>query len=266
MARILALSNQKGGVGKTTTAVNLAASLAALGQRVLIVDVDPQGNATSGLGLDRNTLPRGVYDVLLGFEDIEDVIVPSDLPNLDVLPCTAGLVGAEVELVDQRRREQRLQRGLDDVRASYQWILIDCPPSLSLLTLNALVAADRVLIPLQAEYYAMEGLSQLLRTITAVRKGLNPELRREGIVVTMYDQRTNLCREVALQAKELFGDEVFNTVVPRNTRLGEAPSYGRPVLHYAPRSTGSRAYLALARELLDRHGIEVAANPQQEAL
>jgi len=259
MARIIALSNQKGGVGKTTTAINLAASLAAAGQRVLLVDVDPQGNATSGLGYARTQLGRGVYDVLLGFEEIEDVIVPTEVDNLSVLPCTAGLVGAEVEMVDQRRREQRLRDALDEVRAAFDWVLIDCPPSLGLLTLNALVAADRVLIPLQAEYYAMEGLSQLLRTITAVRRSLNPDLRREGIVVTMYDGRNNLCREVALQAQELFGEEVFRTVIPRNVRLGEAPSYGCPVLHYAPRSSGSRAYLKLARELLHRHGMPASA-------
>lgn len=264
MARILALSNQKGGVGKTTTAINLAASLAAAGQRVLLVDVDPQGNATSGVGVDRNATQRGVYDVLLGYLDAEDAIVATDLAGLHLLPCTADLVGADVELVDQPHRERRLRRELQEIRADYDWILIDCPPSLGLLTLNALVAADRVLIPLQAEYYAMEGLSQLLRTITAVRRGLNPELRREGIVVTMYDRRNNLCREVALQAQELFGDEVFRTVIPRNVRLGEAPSYGLPALQYAPRSSGTRAYLSLARELLHRHG--VAADRLQEAL
>jgi chromosome partitioning protein len=258
MARILALSNQKGGVGKTTTAINLSASLASAGQRVLLVDLDPQGNATSGVGHDRNSLPRGVYEVLLGFAEAEDCVVPTGRPGLDLLPATAGLVGAEVELVDQRGRERRLRRGLAGIRASYDWVLIDCPPSLGLLTVNALTAADRVLVPLQAEYYAMEGLSQLLRTITAVRRGLNPDLRREGIVVTMYDQRTNLCREVDGQARELFGAEVFRTVVPRNVRLGEAPSYGQPVLDHAPTSSGARAYTALAHELLARHGLAAA--------
>ena len=181
--------------------------------------------------------------------------MPTEFDNLSLLAATPGLVGAEVELVDQKDRESRLRDALDDVRAEFDYVLIDCPPSLSLLTLNALVASDRVLIPLQAEYYAMEGLSQLLRTITAVRRSLNPDLRREGIVVTMYDGRNNLCREVALQAEELFGDEVFRTVIPRNVRLGEAPSFGCPVLHYDARSTGSQAYLKLARELLKRHGV-----------
>lgn len=259
MARILALSNQKGGVGKTTTAINLSAALASAGQRVLLVDMDPQGNATSGVGHDRNSLEHGVYEVLLGTKDAADVVVPSGHDNLDLLPATAGLVGAEVELVDQRGRERRLRAGLAPVREMYDWILIDCAPSLGLLTVNALTAADRVLVPLQAEYYAMEGLSQLLRTITAVRRGLNPDLRREGIVVTMYDRRNNLCREVADQARELFGDEVFNVPVPRNVRLGEAPSYGLSVLEYAPNSAGARSYRQLAAELLERHGMAAPA-------
>ncbi|TVQ87296.1 MAG: ParA family protein [Deltaproteobacteria bacterium] len=253
MACILAISNQKGGVGKTTTSINLAAALAAVGQRVLLVDLDPQGNATSGLGLDREQ-PGGVYPLLLDAVDLHDQVRTTSLPGLDVLPATSALVGAEVELVEEQGRERRLRRALDPARAAYDWVLIDCPPSLGLLTLNALVAADRVLIPLQAEYYAMEGLSQLLRTIAAVRKGLNPDLVREGIVVTMFDQRNNLCRDVADQAVELFGEEVFTTRIPRNVRLGEAPSYGSSIVEYAPKSTGARAYLALGEELLARHG------------
>jgi chromosome partitioning protein len=264
MATILAISNQKGGVGKTTTTINLAAALATAGQRVLLVDLDPQGNATSGLGLDRAAMERGVYEVLLGFAVARDVIVASGVDGLDVMPANLGLIGAEVELVDEKGRDLRLRRGLDAARSDYDWILIDCPPSLGLLTLNALVAADRVLVPLQAEYYAMEGLSQLLRTITAVRKNLNQDLQREGIVITMYDQRNNLCREVALQAQDIFGDEVFRTVIPRNVRLGEAPSYGCSIVEYAPRSSGARAYLQLAEELLTRHGID--ASRLQEAL
>lgn len=257
MARVLALSNQKGGVGKTTTAVNLSAALATAGQRVLLVDMDPQGNATSGLGLDQSALAMGVYDVLLDLREVEDVVVRTSVDGLSLLPATADLVGAEMELVDERGRERRLRRALAAARPFYDWILIDCPPSLGLLTLNALAAADRVLVPLQAEYYAMEGLSQLLRTITAVRKRLNPDLEREGIVVTMYDRRNNLCREVELQARDIFGREVFGTVIPRNVRLGEAPSYGQSIMQFAPRSTGSRAYLRLAEELLERHGVVV---------
>jgi chromosome partitioning protein len=264
MSHVLALSNQKGGVGKTTTAVNLSAGLAAAGQRVLLVDLDPQGNATSGLGHDRNALNKGVYDVLLEQHDVEDVVVATSIENLSLLPATADLVGAEVELVEERGRERRLRTALAAVRPAYDWIIIDCPPSLGLLTLNALTAADRVLVPLQAEYYAMEGLSQLLRTITAVRKGLNPDLVREGIVVTMYDRRNNLCREVELQARDIFGREVFGTVIPRNVRLGEAPSYGQSIMQFAPGSSGARAYLRLASELLQRHGVAVQLH--QEAL
>jgi chromosome partitioning protein len=257
MATILAISNQKGGVGKTTTAINLAAALATAGQRVLLVDLDPQGNATSGLGVDPAG-SGGAYALLLGDGDLPDHARDTSIDTLDVLPATPELVGAEIELVDRAGRERALRKALDGARALYDWILIDCPPSLGLLTVNALVAADRVLIPLQAEYYAMEGLSQLLRTITAVRKGPNPDLIREGIVITMYDQRNNLCREVARQAVELFGAEVFRTLIPRNVRLGEAPSYGCSIVEYAPRSSGSRSYIALAVELLERHGHSAA--------
>lgn len=254
MACILAISNQKGGVGKTTTSINLAAALASAGQRVLLVDLDPQGNASSGLGLLRSD-EAGVYLPLVQGEEVADNVRETSMECLQVLPASQALVGAEVELVDQPGRERCLRRALDTVRGAYDWILIDCPPSLGLLTINALVAADRVLVPLQAEYYAMEGLSQLLRTIAAVRQGLNPDLVREGIVVTMYDQRNNLCREVAEQAAELFGREVFETRIPRNVRLGEAPSHGCAIVEYAPKSTGAQAYVALAQELLERHGV-----------
>lgn len=254
MAHILALSNQKGGVGKTTTAVNLSAALARLGQRVLVVDMDPQGNATSGLGYGRDDVTMGVYDVLMGFRELSSVLLPTALDGLAVVPASTDLVGAEVELVGESRREGRLRKALNRDRDDYDWVVIDCPPSLGLLTVNALTAADAVLVPLQAEYYAMEGLGELLRTIQAVQRGLNPDLAREGIVVTMSDRRNNLCREVERQAREIFGAEVFETVIPRNVRLGEAPSYGKSIVEYDPRSRGARAYLDLARELLRRHG------------
>jgi len=252
MARIVALSNQKGGVGKTTTAINLGAALATRGQRVLLVDMDPQGNASSGLGCPRTHATMGVYDVLMAFRELDSVRVPTSVDHLELIPATRDLAGAAIELSEERHRERRLRRALNHVRDDYDWVLVDCPPTLNLLTVNALVAADGVLIPLQAEYYAMEGLGELLRTISAVRKGLNPDLQREGIVITMTDTRTNLCREVEAQARHLFGDEVFQTVIPRNVRLGEAPSHGQAIVHYDPQSTGARAHLALAEELMAR--------------
>jgi chromosome partitioning protein len=261
MARVIAISNQKGGVGKTTTSVNLAAGLARRGQRVLLVDLDPQGNASSGLGQPRSELTMGVLDLLLEYRDAESVLTPTSVEGLDLLPATTELVGAEVELVDAPRREHRLRRGLQPLRDRYDWMIIDCPPSLGLLTVNALAAADSVLIPLQAEYYAMEGLGDLVRTIQAVQRGLNPDLRREGVVITMTDTRNKLCREVERQARAVFGAEVFETSIPRNVRLGEAPSHGRSVIDYDPRSPGAVAYLALADELLVRHGVTPAPPP-----
>jgi chromosome partitioning protein len=255
MAHILAVSNQKGGVGKTTTTVNLAAALARFGQRVLVVDLDPQGNASSGLGYGRADVSMGLYDVIMGFRDMESVLLPTAIDNLQLVPATADLAGAEVELVRDDRREHKLRKALNQVRDAYDWVLIDCPPSLGLLTVNGLTASDGVLIPLQAEYYAMEGLGDLVRTILAVQKGLNPDLRREGIVLTMVDQRNNLCREVERQTREIFGAEVYESTIPRNVRLGEAPSYGKSIVEYAPTSKGGVAYLALASELLRRHGI-----------
>lgn len=252
MSRIVAISNQKGGVGKTTTTVNLAAALAGEGQRVMVVDLDPQGNASSGLGYPRNEVTMGVYDVLMAFRDLDSVRMPTAIDNLVVVPASRDLVGAEVELVDEPGRERRLRRVLNPVRDDFDWILIDCPPSLGLLTVNALTAADAVLIPLQAEYYAMEGLGELLRTIMAVRQNLNPDLDRQGILMTMSDKRNNLSREVERQTRELFGDEVFTTVIPRNVRLGEAPSYGKSIVEYDPRSTGAQSYIQLAKELLAR--------------
>ncbi len=259
MAHILAISNQKGGVGKTTTAINLSAALAAQQQRTLVIDLDPQGNASSGLGYPRTDVTMGIYDVLMGFRDLDSVRMPTGLDNLEVVPANRELVGAEIELVEDDEREFRLKKVLDTVRDQYDFIVIDCPPSLGLLTVNAFTAADAVLIPLQAEYYAMEGLGELLRTVQAVRKGLNPTLAREGIVITMADGRNNLCREVESQARELFGAEVFDTVIPRNVRLGEAPSFGKAIVEYDPKSTGAKSYLALAEELLNRRSTKNAA-------
>jgi chromosome partitioning protein len=255
MARVLAISNQKGGVGKTTTTINLAAALAQAGQRVLVVDLDPQGNAGSGLGYPRSEVDRGIYDVLMEFRDVDSVRMPTAIDGLEVIPANRALIGAEVELVQTEGRERRLRKVLGPCRSQYDFILLDCPPSLGLLTVNALVAADSVLIPLQAEYYAMEGLGELLRTIAAVRKRLNPDLEREGIVITMSDTRNNLCREVESQCRDVFGAEVFRAIIPRNVRLGEAPSYGKSIVEYDPRSIGARSYTALAAELLERRGI-----------
>lgn len=254
MARVVTISNQKGGVGKTTTTVNLAAALAAMGRRVLVIDLDPQGNASSGLGYPRAKVEAGLYDVLFEYRDLDSVLLPTSHERLHLLAATRDLVGAELELVAQPNRERKLRKIISDVRDRYDDILIDCPPSLGLLTVNALVASDAVLIPLQAEYYAMEGLGELLRTINAVRKSLNPDLQREGIVITMTDARNNLCREVEDQARSLFGTGVLQTVIPRNVRLGEAPSFGQPIVQYDPRSTGARAYFSLAEEILNRRG------------
>lgn len=252
MARILSVSNQKGGVGKTTTAVNLSAALAKANQKVLLVDLDPQGNASSGLGYPRKDVTMGIYDAIFEYRDVSSVIMPTSLDTLQVIPASRDLVGAEIELVDEPQRERRLRRTLNHVRDQYDWILIDCPPSLGLLTINALVASDGVLIPLQAEYYAMEGLGELLRTIGMVRRSLNRDLEREGIVITMTDGRNRLCREVERQAREVFGEGVFETTIPRNVRLGEAPSHGKSIVEYSPSSSGAQAYLDLGDELIRR--------------
>lgn len=253
MARVIAVSNQKGGVGKTTTTINLAAALASKKQRVLVLDLDPQGNASSGLGYPREDVTMGIYDVIMEFRDLDSVRMPTALDGLEIIPANRELVGAEVELVDTPNRERKLRKILNRVRDEYDYVLIDCPPSLSLLTINALVAADSVLIPVQAEYYALEGLGELLRTVQAVKRRLNPDLEREGIVITMSDARNNLCRDVERQSRELFRDEVFHSVIPRNVRLGEAPSYGKSIVEYDPRSSGARAYLDLADELLAKN-------------
>jgi chromosome partitioning protein len=254
MALVLAIVNQKGGVGKTTTAVNLAASLAAQEKRVLLVDLDPQGNATSGLGIARDQGERPtIYHALLGETDARAAVLPTEVPNLFVLPAGTDLVGAELELVSVDGRENRLRSALEPLRAGHDFILIDCPPSLGLLTINALVAADRVLVPLQCEYYALEGLGSLLRTIDLVRANLNRDLLLEGVVLTMFDARNNLARQVMKDVQGNLPGQVYETIIPRNVRLSEAPSHGRPVLLYDIESKGSQSYLQLATEFIKRH-------------
>lgn len=252
MGRVISISNQKGGVGKTTTAINLAASLAAAEKAVLLIDGDPQGNATSGLGLDPSALEYGVYDLLMGGAPIEKTIMKTALPGLDIIGSTADLVGAEVELAALSEKETRLRKAVHPLRETYDYVFIDCPPSLGFLTVNALTAAEAVLVPLQCEYYALEGLSQLLTTARAVKQGLNPSLRLADILLTMYDSRNNLSQQVAHEARTLFKSRVFRTVIPRNVRLSEAPSHGKPVLLYDLRSKGAQSYLTLAKELMER--------------
>lgn len=250
--RILALANQKGGVGKTTTTINLATALAACGHRVLIVDLDPQGNASTGLGVGPAARALTTYDVLINDTGIIAATVATPVPGMSLVPSSLDLSGAEVELVDQPRREFRLRESLAAISAIYDYILIDCPPSLNLLTLNALVAADAVIVPLQCEFYALEGLSHLLQTVEQVKKVFNPGLHIQGLVLTMYDRRNNLCELVAADVRQHFGDKVYETVIPRNVKVSEAPSHGKPVLLYDVRCAGSQAYIHLAREVLRR--------------
>ena len=254
MAKVVAIANQKGGVGKTTTAVNLAASLAVAEQRTLLIDGDPQGNASSGIGIPREAVSKTVYDVLIGACGLDDVIQSAvQFKHLDVAPATADLAAAEVELVDQPHRERAMREALGPVKHRYDYVLIDCPPSLGLITVNMLAAADTLLIPVQCEYYALEGLSQLLNTVHLVQRTVNERLGIEGVLLTMYDARLNLSRQVAADAREYFGDQVFDTVIPRNIRLAEAPSFGKPIIIYDVASVGAQSYMSVAKELIARN-------------
>ncbi|WP_048817997.1 ParA family protein [Desulforamulus hydrothermalis] len=250
MGKIICIANQKGGVAKTTTAVNIGASLAMMGQPVLLVDIDPQGNASSGLGIDKSKLERCIYDVLINEIPAEEVLISTDIRNLHLLPSTIQLAGAEVEMVSLMAREQILKRALAPLKERYQYIIIDCPPSLGLLTLNALAAADSVLIPIQCEFYALEGVGQLMNTIQLVQKHLNPGLKIEGVLLTMFDARLNLSIQVVDEVKKVFGNKVYKNIIPRNVRLSEAPSHGIPVVIYDPKSRGAEAYRELAKEVM----------------
>ncbi|SDK22919.1 ParA family protein [Sediminibacillus albus] len=250
MGKVIAIANQKGGVGKTTSAVNLSACLAYLNHKVLLVDIDPQGNATSGVGINKADMEQCIYNVLVEDLEAEKVCVPTSVENLDIIPATIQLAGAEIELVPTISREVRLKKAIDSVKEDYEYVIIDCPPSLGLLTINSLTAADTVLIPVQCEYYALEGLSQLLNTIRLVQKHLNKQLLIEGVLLTMLDARTNLGIQVIEEVKKYFQDKVYQSIIPRNIRLGEAPSHGQPIIIYDPKSRGAEVYLDLAKEVI----------------
>ena len=252
MGRIIAIANQKGGVGKTTTAINLSASLAAKKKKVLVIDTDPQGNTTSGFNIDKNNLDNTIYELILGECSIQDCLIRDIIPNITVLPSNVNLAAAEIELIGVEKKEYILKNEVDWIRDQYDFIIIDCPPSLNMLTVNAMTTADTVLVPIQCEYYALEGLSQLIHTVNLVRERLNPNLQIEGILVTMYDARTNLSMQVVENVKNNLNLKIFKTVIPRNIRLAEAPSYGLPINLYDPKSTGAESYMALAKEVINR--------------
>jgi chromosome partitioning protein len=255
MGKVISIVNQKGGVGKTTTAVNLAASLALSGEKILLIDTDPQGNSTSGLGILRENLDRSLYEVMAGSCSLHDATVGTVIEQLFIVPSSIDLLGAEIELVDREGREAILAKSLTDIRDAYRYVLIDCPPSLGLLTLNALVASDSVIVPVQCEYYALEGLSLLTRTIQLIQGAYNRQLEIEGILLTMFDMRNNLAHQVAAEVRKHFGQKVYQTIIPRNIALGEAPSHGKPVMLYDMKSRGSQSYLALAKEILRENSL-----------
>ncbi len=261
--RVLAVANQKGGVGKTTTAINLGTALAAVGERVLIIDIDPQGNASTGLGVPKAQRRRTIYDVLVGEQPLADAVVQTSVPGLEIIPADADLSGVEIELSQAARRSHRLRDALESFRLAnpngFSYVLIDCPPSLNLLTVNAMTAADAVLVPLQCEFFALEGLTQLMRTVDLVRGSLNPALEIQGVVLTMYDRRNSLSEQVAADVRAHFGDKVYNAVIPRNVRVSEAPSFGKPALIYDLRCAGSQAYLKLAKEVVVRERARAAS-------
>lgn len=250
VGRIIAIANQKGGVGKTTTSVNLSACLAHIGKRVLLIDTDPQGNATSGVGINKGDVQNCIYNILIDDIDMKDVIIPTEVENLDIIPATISLAGAEIELVSTISREVRMKHAIQESKDLYDYVIVDCPPSLGLLTINALTASDAIIIPVQCEYYALEGLSQLLSTVRLVQKHLNEDLVIDGVLLTMFDARTNLGIQVIDEVKKYFQDKVFKTIIPRNVRLSEAPSHGEPVIVYDSRSRGAEAYLELAKEVV----------------
>ena len=252
MGRIIAIANQKGGVGKTTTSINLTAALAEAGKKVLVIDIDPQGNTTSGFGIDKNDLDDTVYELILGECSINDCIIKDVFPNVSVLPSNVNLAAAEIELIGVEKKEFILKKEVDYIKNQYDYILIDCPPSLSMLTVNAMTTANSVLVPIQCEYYALEGLSQLIHTVNLVKERLNPELDMEGVVFTMYDSRTNLSMQVVENVKNHLNQNIYNTMIPRNIRLAEAPSYGIPITKYDPKSAGAEAYRNLAKEVMKK--------------